>query len=340
MTGSTDQHDPGLHVTPLPLPQPLEAKRKWTPGRIAVQVVGLLIGVALFAWAISMAMSPKNADAIAKLRTAGAWQIVALFGLSAASIVLNGLMFHVVLTPLKRLSRLDVVLTNAIAVFLAILPFKLGLLVRVGIHHKRDGVPLRDMVAWFAAISALALAVLVPLAAAGLWRGGLDIWWWVVSVGGIVSISVLAIACGRFAEKWPLLAKLSLGSWRIVKHPAPVIGHGVFRIADIGVLAGRFLIAAAIAGQALGLDDAVLMATVYFFLSAVIPTGNLGFREMGVTLLASKTGLDVPTMALIALVVTSGETLSSLVIGAAAWVKLRPERVLGQSSKRKAQSSN
>lgn len=340
MPESSGQPDPGLHVTTLPLPQPLEAKRKWTAGRIAVQVVGLLIGIALFAWAISMALSPKNADAIAKLRTASVWQIAALFGLSAVSIVLNGLMFHVVLTPLRRLRRIDVVMTNAIAVFLAILPFKLGLLVRVAIHHKRDGVALKDMVSWFAAISALALAVLVPLAGAGLWRGGLDAVWWIVSVGGIVSISAMAVMCGRWAERWPLLAKLSLGSWRIVKHPEPVIGHGLFRVADIAVLAGRFLIAASIAGQALAVDDAVLMATVYFFLSAVIPTGSLGFREMGVTLLASKTGLDVPTMALIALVVTSGETLSSLVMGTVGWVKLRPERVLGQSSKLKVQSSN
>lgn len=340
MSGPTDNPDPGLHVTPLPLPQPLEAKRRWTPGRIAVQVVGLLIGLALFAWAISMALSPKNADAIARLRSAQAWQIAALFGLSAVSIVLNGLMFHVVLTPLRRLSRLDVVLTNAIAVFLAILPFKLGLLVRVAIHHKRDGVPLKDMVAWFAAISALALAVLVPMAGAGLWRGELDALWWVVSVGGVVSISAMAIACGRLSERWPLLAKLSLGSWRIVRHPAPVIGHGAFRVMDISVLAGRFLIAATIAGQTLGVDDAVLMATVYFFLSAVIPTGNLGFREMGVTLLASKTGLDVPTMALIALVVTSGETLSALVMGMAGWLKLRPERVLGARPTRNALGSN
>jgi len=340
MTGSPDQSDPGLHVTPLPLPQPLEVKRPWTLGRIAVQVAGLLIGIALFAWAISMAVSDENKDALAKLRSAQGWQVAALVGLSVASIVLNGLMFHIVLTPLKRLSQLDVVLTNAIAVFLAILPFKLGLLVRVGIHHKRDGVSLRDMVSWFAAISALALAVLVPLAAAGLWRGGLDIWWWIVSIGGVVSISTLAVVCGRLSEKWPLLAKLSLGSWRIVKHPAPVIGHAAFRVMDVTVLAVRFIVAAAIAGQSLDIDDAVLMATVYFFLSAVIPTGNLGFREAGVVLLAQRTGMDKSTMALVALVVTSGETISALVMGAIGWVRLRPERVLGRSSKFKVQSSN
>lgn len=335
MSGSPEHPDPDFDVASL------ETKRSWTPGRIALQLAGLLIGIGLFAWAISMAVSPKNADAIAKLRSAQAWQVAALFGLSVASIVLNGLMFHVVLTPLKRLSRLDVVLTNAIAVFLAILPFKLGLLVRVAIHHRRDGVPFRDIVAWFAAISALALAVLVPMAAAGLWRGRIDALWWIVCIGGIVGISALAVVCGRLSDNWPLLAKLSLGSWRIVKHPAPVIGHGVFRVMDVTVLAARFIVAAAIVGQSMGVDDAVLMATVYFFLSAIIPTGNLGFREAGVVLLAQRTGMDNATMALVALVVTSGETLSALVMGAVGWMKLRPERVLGkQSEKRKAKNEN
>jgi uncharacterized membrane protein YbhN (UPF0104 family) len=321
--------DSGLHA-PGPLLEPLETRRRWTPGRIAIQVAGLLIGLALFAWAISMAMSPKNADAIAALRRAH-WPAVALLVvLSAVSIALNGLMFWVVLRPLKRLSPLDTVLTNAIAVFLAILPFKLGLLVRVAIHHRRDGVSFKDTVSWFAAISALALSVLLPLAGAGLWRGTLDALWWVTALGGMTLISAAAVLCGRMSERLPWLARLSLGSWRIVRHPGAVIAHAGFRIADIAVLAGRFLVAATIAGQTLAFDDAVLLATVYFFLSAVIPTGNLGFREMGVTVLAAKTGLEPATMALVALVVTAGETSASFGLGSLAWLRLRPDRLIGR----------
>lgn len=317
----------GLHA-PGPLLENVETRRKWTPGRIAIQVLGLVIGIALFAWAVSMAMSDKNTVAINAMKQAHAWQLGVLLVFSAASITLNGVMFWIVLRPLRKLPALDVVFANAIAVFLSILPFKLGLLVRVAIHHRRDGVPFRDIVSWFAAISALALAVLLPLVGAGLWRGQLDALWWATSLGGMIAISAAAIVCGRISEKQAWLAKLSLGSWRVVRHPEPVIGHAVVRLMDIAVLAGRFTIAAAIAGQTLAMDDAVLMATVYFFLSAVIPTGNLGFREMGVTLLASRTGLDASTMALIALVVTAGETLTSLAMGAIGWMRLRPDRLL------------
>ncbi len=322
------QADPGLHITHAPLPEPLDERRRWSPGRIALQILGMVIGLALLGWAVSLAMSDENAAALKHIRNASPGPVALLALLSATGIILNGLMFWIVLRPLHRLSALDTALTNAIAVCLAVLPFKLGLLVRVTIHHRRDGVSLKDMVAWFAAISALALAVLVPLAAAGLWRGRLDTLWWLTSAGGIVAISAAALACGRLSEHHRWLARLSLGSWRIVRHPAPIVAHGAFRIADIGVLSVRFVVAAAIAGQSLGFSDAVLFATVYFFLSAIVPTGNLGFREMGVALVASRTGLDAPAMALIALIVTAGEWGTSLVLGSIGWLRLRPDRLL------------
>jgi len=329
-----ERPDPGLHITHAPLPEPLDERRRWSPVRIVLQILGMAIGLALLGWAVSLAMSDENAAALKHIRNASPGPVVLLALLSATGIILNGLMFWIVLRPLHRLGAIDTALTNAIAVCLAVLPFKLGLLVRVTIHHRRDGVSLKDMVAWFAAISALALAVLVPLAAAGLWRGRLDALWWLTSVGGIVVISAAAVVCGRLSEHHRWLARLSLGSWRIVRHPAPVVAHGAFRIADIAVLSVRFMVAAMIAGQSLGFSDAVLFATVYFFLSAIVPTGNLGFREVGVALVASRTGMDSSTMALIVLIVTAGEWGMALLLGSIGWLRLRPDRLLWGRGKR------
>lgn len=306
----------------------LEGPRGWSTGRIAVQCAGLLIGIALFAWAVSLALSDANQASWDAIRSAEARVVAAMIGLSLFSLVLNGLMFWCTLLPLRRLAPLEVVGVNAIATFLSLLPFKVGLATRVLIHHRRDGVRFREIVSWIAAMGALALAVLLPLTAAGLWRRDLDILWAVGAGGGILACNVAGVALGRLAEARPWLARLSLGSWRIVRLPATVIAHLALRLLDVAVLAGRFLVAAAIAGVTLPPDQAVLIATMYFLLSVLAPAGTLGFREGGVAGLAILLGYDESSIVLIALIVSAAEIAAAGALALPAAVVLRPDRLL------------
>ncbi len=318
----------GLHSAANPVIEEMDLRRKWSAGRVAMQVGGVVVGLALLAWAVRLSMSEGNARSLAAMRAAPARELAALFALTLASLVLNGLMFWVALLPVHRLKVLDVILTNGIATFLSVLPFKLSLITRVLIHHRRDHVRFRLLIGWVAAVGAMALAVLGPLVVAGLWRKQLDALWFLTAAVGIGMGSLAAVGLGRISNDVRWLRLMSLGSYQIVQHPRAVVGHMVFRVLDAGVLAGRFITAAAIIDQAMPTDQAVLLATTYFLLSVLTPAGTLGFREMGVAALGLSQGLNEETVALIALVVTGAEMIASGAVAAVGVVRMRPDRLL------------
>jgi hypothetical protein len=318
----------GLHAPTGPLLEQMDLRRKWSPARIAMQIAGLILGLALLAWTVRLSMSEENARGIAAMRAAPTGELIALFALTLASLVLNGLMFWIALRPIHRLNPFDTILTNAISVFLSILPFKLSLLARILIHHRRDGVRFRILIGWVAAVGAMAISILAPLILAGLWRKQLDALWWMTVIVGIAVGSLAAVVLGRISINVPWLRTLSLGSYLIVQHPQAVVGHGVFRILDVAVLAGRFLAAAAIINHVMPLDQAILLSTTYFLLSVVTPAGTLGFREMGVAALGIAQGYNENAVALIALVVTGAEVIASGVIALLGAIRIRPDKLL------------
>lgn len=326
-----DDPDPsGLRAPANPVIEEMSLRRRWTPGRIALQSAGLIGGIGLLVWAVRLSMSEENARSVEAMRSAPASEVLLLIGLSLASLVLNGLMFWVTLRPVHRLGAIDTILTNSIATFLSILPFKLSLIMRVLIHHRRDGVRFKVLVGWVAAMGALGVAFLGPLVAAGLWRGRMDALWWLATLGGIAAGCIAAVTLGRWSERAGWLARLSLGSHQIVRHVSAVMGHAALRSADVAVLAGRFLAAAMIVDAPLPIEQAVLLSTTYFLLSVVTPAGTLGFREMGVAALGLSQGLDERSVALIALVVTGAEVLVSGGMALIAAVRLRPDRLLAR----------
>lgn len=318
----------GLSASAGLLQRTMNPRRRWTPARLVLQSLGLAIGIALLAWAVRLSMSEDNAASLDAMRAAPPTEVAALAALSIVSLILNGLMFWVTLRPLHRLAALDTVLTNSIATFLSILPFKLSLITRVLIHHRRDGVRFKLLVGWVAAMGALGLAFLAPLVLAGLWRGALDTLWWITALGGIALGCLAAVTLGSLAQSKPWLAALSLGSHQIVRHHDAVLGHALFRGLDVIVLAGRFLAAAAIVDQPMPIDQAVLLSTTYFLLSVITPAGTLGFREMGVAAVAFARGLDESAVALIALVVTGAEVITSGALALVGAVRLRLDRLL------------
>lgn len=310
----------------------LEPVRRRSAGHRAVQFAGFVIGVGLLAWAVSIALTEKNRQSLDAVAHAPARVIAWLLTVSALSVLLNGLMFWVVLRPLKRLNVVDTVLTNCIAVALSALPFKINLVVRVLIHHRRDGVAFKDILAWFAAMSAMALGVLVPLGLAGWWRGSIDAMWWVVGVGGVLGLSALGVGLGHLAATRPWLARLSLGADRVARDWRTVLAHTALRMGDVMLLCARFWAAASAAGVDLPAERAVLLATTYFLLSVLAPAGALGFREMGVAGVGLASGADSSQIALVTLVVTAAEFIASGVLCVPAFFRLRPDRLL--SSKR------
>ena len=304
---------------------------KKSPAQLILQILGGAVGIALLIWAIRSALSEHNRASLDAIRNAPIWIAAALLGLSALSVFVNSLLFWATVRPIQRLSVVGVIATNTLATLFAVLPFKIGFLTRCVVHHRRDGVPLKDLIAWFAAMSALALAVFLPLGFAGFLRGTIDLWWWVIVIAGGSACSIVGVAAGRLSMRdnhfgrW--LARLSLGSWRIVRFWKIVVAHVALRWADAGVLSARFLAAAMIAGVTIDPGHAVLLGSTYFLLSVLAPAGVLGFREAGTAFVAGIIGLNVETIALLSLIVTVAETLTCAVLAIPAWIMIRPDRL-------------
>ena len=234
-----------------------------------------------------------------------------MFLLNVATIVVNGLGFWVTSRPVKPVPALNCILTNAVCSFLAFLPFKASFIVRVLIHHKRDGVSMRAMVPWMFGFGLSAMGAFIPLLIAAMLAPTLGRWWVLAGVGGAFLCTFLGSMLAKLAAaRVAWLRALSLGSYVVVKETPVMMGACAFRLLDTGIQTGRFLVAAAAMGIALPVERAVFDATVYYMIGSASPGGVLGFREGGLAWLASLLNLDddaINEVALLALAVTGAE---------------------------------
>ncbi len=295
--------------------------------RLALQGVGFLVSLGALAWALSLALSDDNREKLAHLREAAAGPVIALLGATAMSVILNGVMFWLLIRRHRPIAPLAVVATNAIAVFLSILPFKLGLVVRGLIHHRRDRVPFKLLVAWLAAMAALGLASLLPMAGAGLWLKEMNTRWAIAALGGFTLAHAGAYACARLALRHRLLARLSLGSDALLRDGRTLFIVALARLGDVAMISVRFYLASRIAGHELPLNQCILYGSAFFLISVVSPGGALGFREAGVAALALALGLDSAALALIAAVVSLAEVLTSAAMALAGCFIVRPDKL-------------
>jgi len=266
--------------------------------RVVVQVIGFLASLGALGWAVSVAFKEENRAQLENLQNASVGQIMALVGLSFGSVAVNGLIFWVVIRPVHRIRATDVISTNAIATFLAYLPFKMSLISRVAIHRKRDGVPVLTIGAWFAAVGVLMLAVLGPMALMSFMLKEVNMLWWVGVCGSVaVSVGVLILVARFFYGDRGVKRIASVGMLRgwteresfgklhagfdMIASPSSSAWAGVLRVLDVLAFAGRFVVAAAVLGLPISGGDALLLGSVYFLIGVFSPFGMLGTREAG-----------------------------------------------------------
>lgn len=339
-----------------PLANPPAARRHAV--RLLVQIVGLLAGAASLAWCISMALREKNRQQLDHLLHAPARLILAILALSLATLAINGLLFWIMLAPVRRLRIRDLLATNALCTMIAYLPLKLGAVMRVIIHNRRDHIPLATIGAWFTAmLGAMAVAYAPPLLAT-LWLGQIGPrWLFAVAAGALIGITVLFLSARAFRGRrgldrlvsWagaiplvPLGRLLRTKLWGnlhagfdMLASPGAVTGSVVLRLSDIAVTTARFAVAAAILGVNLPLSQALPISITYFLIGIISPAGLAGLREGAATglagLLLSKTGATHDTIhafAGVALLVTATEAVVNLTCGSIAIAWVRPDRLL------------
>lgn len=332
--------------------------------RITIQVAGFLLGLTMLGWCVSKALEPGNQEQFAKLAGAPAGAILGMLGLTGASILLNGVIFWATLRPVRRLRAVDVVAVNALATFLAYLPFKLSAVTRVVIHNRRDGVPVALIGAWFAAVAGVLIVALLPPVLASLWRPGIDGAWIGATGGGVVMLACAVMIIARFfrgdrgidrvhaildplrlrvAQRF-LRSKLWLHlheGFTILSSPGVVAGTVGLRLADAGVQAARLVLAASILGQTLPVEQAVIVSVAYFLIGVVSPTGMLGFREGGAAGLAGALAFAASEQfAAVVLLVGAAEAVVNLAGAALGLAWLRPDRLFKRAESARTQGAS
>ncbi|MFO0832880.1 MAG: lysylphosphatidylglycerol synthase domain-containing protein [Phycisphaerales bacterium] len=302
---------------------------RWTPGKLAVQGVGLLLGAGLFVWAVRSVLSEKNQPALEKLRHAGPQDIAVLVGLTLLSLFINGVMFWLTLRPVRRVPLGETIAINAIAAFLTILPLKLGFFLRALIHYRRHAVGARTLFAWLAGFAGISVGTLAVLTGVSLWRRDVDGVWVGAVLVGLLVLGGLVVAAGHAARRSPLLARVSLGADVIARDPVAVFGHIGLRVVDIATYAARFYVAAKITSLPISAAGSALMGSTYLLLNAAAPAGALGVAEMGTAGVAGLAGVEKDHAALLALTTTAALSMTSGVCAVLAWAWLRPDRLIG-----------
>ena len=276
--------------------------------RAVVQVIGFALSIVALGWAVRMALREGNRAQLERLLEAGPLQILTMVALAAASVGVNGLIFWVLIRPVRALRATDVISVNAIATLLAYLPFKLSLVARVAIHRKRDGIAILTIGAWLAAAGVAMLAALGPMALASVWLKEIDALWIstiALGVGAALGLTILvsrALAGERGLRRVravPLGSVITRTAWYEQLHEGFAMLAcwrasslaALLRVVDVLLFAGRFVAAAWILGLPIGWSDAVLLGSGYFLLGALSPFGALGPREIGTVGIAALVGV-------------------------------------------------
>lgn len=322
--------------------------------KLVLQVLGFCIGIGLLVWCVHGAL--QNPEGFRKLGQATPGHVALLVGFTLVIIVTSGTIFRETLRPIRKLPMLEVQATNFIACLLVLAPFKLSVFFRILVHNRRDKVPLLTIGAWFAAVAVVILCVLVPTLGAGVWRGRADVLWFATAGGGsFVLLTTLLLIARFFATdrgwEWlkrlyariPMPARLRAGSVaanallekahegvRMLASLRVVYGCALLRMVDFAAQAGRIAVAAAIVGQPISWESALLAGTIFFLITAAAPSGAIGTREGGTAWLITAVlpGIDEGLFKVVVIAVSATEAVVLLVGTVASIAYLRPDRLL------------
>jgi hypothetical protein len=308
-----------------------------TPARIAVQVIGFLIGIALLAWCVRAAFfagehsAQHRAEMWARLREAEPMLLIGLLAFTLASLVINGTTFWLTARPIARIGFAELQWLNLACNLLNYAPVRLGALARVLYHLRVNRMTLLQVGAWFMMIACIMVLGVGACFAALLLRPRIDLLWFAMVLGLMITGALLL----RATMSHSLASRYGPSLSAAIRDPLSLGGACVLRLIDLACYCGRMTIAMTILGISVSAPEAVVLALVAFTVS-LVPFGRLGFREAAVALVASRMhsaggdasilqllGGDAAATAQLALLESAGEALVVLPLGAFAMLRLR-----------------
>jgi len=257
-------------ATELPDEPPLRPTR----GRLALKIIGFIVGLGLLAWIIYDAIATQQFDG---LSNASPWQYAALLGCTLISVAANGGIFWAIIHPIAPIRLWDIQCVNAAVNLLNYAPIRLGLVTRITHHRRVDRLPYTILFGWYAALAGLMFITLGCVVLATLIRPQVDLWW--------VGILALLLITGSAASVWVGSHRLLAGRWHgastMIALPRTVALAVALRLVDMAAYGGRLYLAIAILGVPITPRDAVAL-TILSMVSTLAPIGSVGFREFAI----------------------------------------------------------
>lgn len=311
--------------------------------RIGLQLGGFALSLGALYWCFRTATSdPKLQENWPKLLQLPWWLMVALPLVSAVTVVLSGLVFATVISPVRKLSKLDLVSVNGVCTLLGYFPFKLSLFFRVFWHNRKDRIDLLTIGGWFGAVAAVILASLAAAVVAAL----------AAAHRPLLFVSIAAVALVVFGGMLLPAAGLAraMSGWLRAKL-SPALGDKLLKLTtgldmlrdrrmlltamglrglDLAAQAVRFILASQAAAMAGLLDvplepsQAAIAGSLYFLLQVLAPAGVAGVREAGTVAVLSTIsgGLRAEQITAVVLVVSASELVGNVLVGVPAALRL------------------
>lgn len=288
-------------------------KQMLAPRKIALQLVGFLIGAALIAYLITVAI--KN-GLWEDLTNASVGMLILLVALGLLSTVLDGVVFWGVLLPYRKLNFMHVQAVNMSAAFLNLMPVRVGTVFRVVYHAQVDGVPLVPIIGWFAAITLTTVASLGTIAVATLLAAPFSLIWFLLIAGGFFFSGLIIWAVTRI----PFVQRLGGGAEKMFGDPRALFMGLVGRALVLSSVCGRLAVAGVIVGLDLTVQDVILLS-IAMILVSFNPLGRFGWREATLAFLAPYIAPEALNMLndgdenKLALIESAGEGIALIMFG-------------------------
>lgn len=245
--------------------------------RTVVQLIGFVVGMGLLGWCIKSAVGSGD---LSRLSSASTFQVSMLIGCTLVSVIANGAIFWVIIRPVVNIPFTDIQFVNCVVNLANYLPFRFGMITRIAHHRRVDHVSYFLLAAWYAAVMAMLMLVVVAILGATFVRPAADVWWFV----SLVSIHMVGMLILCYVVSHHKLTTRLRGAERMLNHPSALIGAVILRLIDLAAYGGRLYFSLSIIGIGISFRD-WLYLTLISIVSSLSPLGSLGFREFAISYL-------------------------------------------------------
>ncbi|MAI72060.1 MAG: hypothetical protein CMM01_14255 [Rhodopirellula sp.] len=250
--------------------------------RLALQLLGFVVGLALVIWCIRGALEGGEAG-WEKFKEADPGLIAAMVGCSLASVIANGAIFFATIRPVHREGFMTLQGVNLVSSLLNYAPIRLGVMSRYFYHVRVDGFSILFVTGWIIVVGITVLAVMGAAVGATFLQPRPGISWALLFLAPLVALIVALPVLARL----PLVRRFTRGGEAMLTNRAWITTAFGLRAFDLGMWAVRLGIAASILGIDLPTGDVLLLAITALVVS-LNPLGRLGWREAAVAILAAR----------------------------------------------------